>query len=151
MSFIYLIVRNVTKVNWAAVVAAIVFGFSFTFWKNAEIVEVYTYNAFWITLFYLCIINSFVFEKQKASIILSGVFLGISIWLHIQNFLFIPAYLLFLYYFRTEKANVAYSFISFAVIFSLLFILNYSQGYPLSSPFSSNQGNWVEDSFKKID
>ncbi|SEM19243.1 Protein of unknown function [Chryseobacterium taichungense] len=149
VAFVYMTVRNLTKINWAAIVAAIVFGFSFTFWKNAEIIEVYTYNAFWLTLFYLCVINSFVLEKKKAYIILAGIFLGISIWLHIQNFLLIPAYLLLLFYFRAEKAGIIYSFIAFSVIFSLLFIVNYSQGYPLSSPFSSNQGHWVEESFKK--
>ncbi len=149
VTFVYMIIRNLTNINWASLVGAVVFGFSFTFWKNAEIIEVYTYNAFWLTLFYLCIINTFIFEKKKAYIVLAGIFLGISIWLHIQNFLLIPAYLLLLFYFRSEKAAAVYSLVSFSVIFSLLFIVNYSQGYPLSSPFTSNQGHWVEDSFKK--
>ncbi len=147
--FVYLTVRNLTKTNWNAAVAAIVFGFSFTFWKNAEIVEVYTYNALWIILFYLCMINSFVSKKNKNYIIFAGIFLGISIWVHIQNFLLIPAYILFLFYFKSEKKNVIYSLLSFAIIFSSIFILNLSQGYPLLSPFSSNQGHWIEDSFQK--
>lgn len=146
---IYLTVRNLTKMNWAALVTAIVFGFSFTFWKNAEIVEVYTYNALWLTSFYFCIINSFISAKKNIYIILSGLFLGISIWLHIQNFLLIPAYLLFLFYFKTYQSALGYSLGIFCCIFSLMFIVNYSQGLPLYSPFSDNQGHWVQDSFEK--
>ncbi len=149
VALVYLTIRNLTKKSWAAIVTAIVFGFSFTFWKNAEIIEVYTYNALWITSFYFCVINSFISDNKNKYLVLSGLFLGISIWLHIQNFLLIPAYLLFLFYFKINKTVVRYSLGIFCFIFSLLFILNSLQGLPFYSPFSDNQGHWVQDSFEK--
>jgi hypothetical protein len=149
LTLVYLTLRNLTKINWASIAATIVFGFSFTFWKNAEIVEVYTYNALWLTSFYFCIINAFISHKKNTYIILSGLFLGISIWLHIQNFLLIPAYILFLFYFKSERKSIAYSLGVFSILFSLLFIINYSQGESIYSPFLNYEGHWVEDSFKK--
>ncbi|RMZ58087.1 DUF2723 domain-containing protein [Chryseobacterium nematophagum] len=148
VSLIYITVYDLTKNNKASIVAAIVFGFSFTFWKNAEIVEVYTYNTVWISLFFLCIIKNFL-TPHKKYLISSGVLLGISVWLHIGNILLIPAFLLFLYYFRSEKKYVSYSLLLFLIFLALLFIVNYSQGLPIKSPISSDKGSWVEDSFKK--
>ncbi|WP_419869739.1 protein O-mannosyl-transferase family [Chryseobacterium sp. CT-SW4] len=148
VSIIFLTLKNLIKTDWVAITSAIVFGFSFSFWKNAEIVEVYTYNTLWISLFFYCIIQNFV-QKRNIYPILAGIFLGISLWLHIQNILLIPAYLLFLYYFKDQKKSILLSFLSFTVLFSLLFIINTSQGLPLKSPLSSDQGHWVEDSLKK--
>ncbi|WP_292010553.1 DUF2723 domain-containing protein [Chryseobacterium sp.] len=148
VSMVFLTVKSLIKTDWIAITSAIIFGFSFSFWKNAEIVEVYTYNTLWVSLFFFCIVQSFI--KPKSIYILgAGIFLGISLWLHIQNILLIPAFLLFLYYFREEKKSSLLSFVFFTVLFSMLFILNYSQGLPLKSPLSSEQGHWVEDSLKK--
>lgn len=52
VSLIYLIVFEMTKKQLTSFISAVVFGFSFSFWRNAEIVEVYTFNAVWITLYY---------------------------------------------------------------------------------------------------
>ncbi|WP_162031969.1 protein O-mannosyl-transferase family [Chryseobacterium potabilaquae] len=148
VSLIYITVHDLTKKNTPSIVAAIVFGFSFTFWKNAEIVEVYTYNTAWISLFFLCIIKSFL-TPHKKYLISAGILLGISVWLHIGNILLIPAFLLFLYCFRSEKKEICYSLLFFLIFFALLFIVNYSQGLPLQSPISSDKASWVEDSLKK--
>ncbi|WP_228442178.1 protein O-mannosyl-transferase family [Chryseobacterium nematophagum] len=148
LSLIYIMVFNLTKQIAPSIITAIVFGFSFTFWKNAEIVEVYTYNSLWISVFFLCLIKTFTSTERKY-IIEAGIFLGISFWLHMQNILLIPAFLLLLYYFRSEKKQVYFSLFFLLFFFSLLFIVNYSQGLPLMSPLSSNQNSWVEDSFKK--
>ncbi|WP_126652472.1 protein O-mannosyl-transferase family [Chryseobacterium aureum] len=148
VSVVYLTVKSISKTEWASLTAAFVFGFSFSFWRNAEIVEVYTYNSLWISLFFYSVIKSFA-EKKSIYILLSSLFLGISLWVHIQNILLIPALLLFLFYFRNEKRYAAASLILFAVLFSSLFILNSSQGLPFKSPYSSDQGTWVEDSLKK--
>lgn len=148
VSVIYLAVKSITKTEWASVTAAIVFGLSFTFWRNAEIVEAYTYNCLWLSLFFLSIIKTFV-ENKKKYILLSGFFLGISLWLHIQNILLIPAFLVFLFYFRHEKKYAYSSLLIFGLLFSSLFILNTLQGLPFSSVYSSEHGTWVEDSFKK--
>lgn len=148
VAVVYLTVKSLVQKDWIAIVTAFVFGFSFTFWKNAEIVEVYTYNCLWISLFFYCMIKSFHIPKQKY-IILSGVFLGISLWLHIQNILLAPAFLLFLLYVKSEKKAVYISLFIFLGLFASLFILNYFQGLPFNSPYSSEQGNWVEDSLHK--
>jgi len=148
VSVVYLTVKSISKTEWASLTAAFVFGFSFSFWRNAEIVEVYTYNSLWISFFFFSIIRSFT-EKKRIYILLSSLFLGISLWVHIQNILLIPALLVFLFYFRNEKKYAAASLLIFAVLFSSLFILNISQGLPFKSPYSSDQGTWVEDSLKK--
>ncbi|MEJ5105872.1 protein O-mannosyl-transferase family [Chryseobacterium sp. MYb328] len=148
VSIIYLIVKTITKTQWTAITAAFVFGFSFSFWRNAEIVEVYTYNSLWVSLFFLSMVKVFI-EKKNIHIILSSLFLGIALWVHIQNILLIPALLLFLFYFRQEKRYASFSVILFALLFSSLFILNMSQGLPFKAFYSSDQGTWVEDSLKQ--
>lgn len=148
VSVIYLTVKSISKKEWASITASIVFGFSFTFWRNAEIVEVYTYNSLWVSLFFFSVIRSFT-EDKRIYILLSSLFLGISLWVHIQNILLIPALLVFLFYFRNEKKYAAASLLIFILLFISLFILNISQGLPFKSPYSSDQGTWVEDSLKK--
>ncbi|KFF08630.1 protein O-mannosyl-transferase family [Chryseobacterium luteum] len=148
VSVIYLTAKSITKTEWASLTAAFVFGFSFSFWRNAEIVEVYTYNTLWVSLFFFSIIKSFI-ENKKQYIVLAGLFLGISLWVHIQNILLIPAFLLFLFYFKDDKKYSYPSLLVFGLLFASLFILNISQGLPFKSPYSSDQGNWVEESFQK--
>ncbi|MDP9961305.1 protein O-mannosyl-transferase family [Chryseobacterium lathyri] len=148
VSVIYLTVKSITKTEWASLTAAFVFGFSFSFWRNAEIVEVYTYNTLWISLFFFSIIKSFI-ENKKQYIVWAGIFLGISLWVHIQNILLIPAFLLFLFYFKSQKKYFYPSLLVFVLLFASLFILNISQGLSFNSPYSSDQGNWVEESFRK--
>ncbi|KFF75965.1 hypothetical protein HX13_00960 [Chryseobacterium sp. P1-3] len=53
VSIIFLTVKSITKTEWIALTSAFIFGFSFSFWRNAEIVEVYTYNSLWVSLFFL--------------------------------------------------------------------------------------------------
>ncbi|WP_277115319.1 DUF2723 domain-containing protein [Chryseobacterium sp.] len=148
VSVIYLTVKSISKTEWTSLTAAFVFGFSFTFWRNAEIIEVYTYNSLWVSLFFFSMIKSFT-EKKRIYILLSSLFLGISLWLHIQNILLIPALAVFLFYFRNEKKYAVVSLLIFTALFSSLFILNISQGLPFKSAYSSDRGTWVEDSFKK--
>lgn len=148
VTVIYLTLKSLVKKEWIALTAAVVFGFSFSFWRNAEIVEVYTYNTLWISFFFYSMIKVFA-ENKNRYIILSGLFLGISLWVHIQNILLIPAFAIFLFFFRQEKKYVYASLSLFAVLFSSLFILNTLQGLPFNSPYSSPQGTWVEDSLKK--
>ncbi|WP_077418863.1 protein O-mannosyl-transferase family [Chryseobacterium sp. JV274] len=148
VSVIYLTVKSISKTEWASLTAAFIFGFSFSFWRNAVIVEVYTYNSLWVSLFFFSMIKS-VIEKKRIYILLSSLFLGISLWVHIQNILLIPSLLVFLFYFRNEKKYAVASLFIFAALFSSLFILNISQGLPFKSPYSSDQGTWVEDSLKK--
>lgn len=148
VSVIYITVKTITKTEWISITSAFVFGFSFSFWKNAEIVEVYTYNSLLISLFFYCIIKSFIDDK-KQYMIWGGFFLGVSLWIHIQNIMLVPAFLLFIFYFKSEKKYAYYSLLIFTVLFLSLFVLNISQGLSFDSPYTSDQGTWVQDSFKK--
>lgn len=148
VTVIYLILKSLIKTEWVSLSTAIVFGFSFSFWRNAEIIEVYTYNTLWISLFFFSMIKVFS-EDKKNYMMWSAFFLGVSLWLHIQNILLIPAFFIFLFYFRSEKKYFYPSLFIFIGLFSSLFILNILQGLSVSSVYSSSQGTWVEDSFKK--
>jgi len=148
VSIVYLTVKVLVKSDWVSIMTAFIFGFSFTFWKNTEIVEVYTYNTLWISLFFFCIIKTFQ-SKESKYVILSAIFLGISLWLHIQNVLLVPAFLLFLFYFKSEKKSVYISLLIFAGLFGAMIILNSINGLPPNSPFSTDRGHWIEDTFKK--
>ena len=146
--FVYFSVFSLKANTLTGAVAAVIFGFSFSFWRNAEIPEVYTYNCLWISLFFLCMIKSY-YSDQKKYIVFSGLFLGISLWLHIQNVLLIPGFLIFIFCFRNHRKEVILSLLIFFTLFLSLFVLNYLQGLSLNSPYSSEQGQWVEESFKK--
>lgn len=148
VSAIYLSVKSLVKKEWISITSAFVFGFSFSFWRNVEIIEVYAYNSLWVSLFCLSIIKTFS-ENKKKYIILSSLFLGLGLWVHIQDIFLIPSLLVFLFCFKHEKKYVYYSLLLFVVLFSSLFIVNISQGLPFSSPYASDEGTWVEDTFRK--
>ncbi|PQA92244.1 Protein of unknown function [Chryseobacterium piscicola] len=145
---VYFSIFTLNANKFTSFVAAVIFDFSFSFWRNAEIIEVYTFNCLWIALFIFCMIKSF-YSENTFYIVLCGLFFGVSMWVHIQNVLMIPGFLTFIYYMRFQKKQAITSLVLFAFIFSALFILNYSQGLPLNSPYSSDQGEWLADSFKK--
>ena len=93
---LYKITQLFSVKPWVSITTSIVFGLSFTFWRNAEIVEVYTFNTFLIALFLYSMVLSFQRKNSFYYISLSGFFLGLSLLSHIQNIFFIPSFLLFL-------------------------------------------------------
>src|SRR5690606_22141006 len=62
---VYKTTQIITNKSWISIVAAFVFGFSFTFWRNAEIVEVYTFNMVWVSLLLHYLIKVFLVEKNR--------------------------------------------------------------------------------------
>lgn len=148
VSLIYLIVFEMTKKQLISFISAVVFGFSFSFWRNAEIVEVYTFNAVWITLYYYFALKAYNKNSPK-HLFISSIFLGISLWAHIQNILLIPSYLLLLFYFKKKTNAYLFPLLAFFILFGLLFVVNISQSLSFHSVFTSEQGNWVSNSFKK--
>ena len=139
-----------TKKHWVAIVSAFVFGFSFTFWRNAEIVEVYTYHTFWCALIFYFIIKTFLHEKKKKkNIIFAGLLLAISLWSHIENILLIPAFFVFLLIFRKHKTALYLGIIFLIISILGMTLLNAQQNLPFKSIYSTGQGKWVENSFKK--
>jgi hypothetical protein len=86
------------------------------------------------------------FIEENISYYTQQFFLGIALWVHIENILMIPTPS-FLFYFRKKK-YVYYSFILFILLFSSL-LSEYFQGLSFKSFYSSDQGTWVEDSLKQ--
>src|SRR5690606_13610865 len=146
----YKTVHLLTKKDWVSVVAAFVFGFSFTFWRNAEIVEVYTFNMVWISLLLHYLIKVFLVEKNReTNMALAAFFLSVSVWAHIQNIFFIPSVLLMLFYFKNHSRAALISLLLPILSFALMMGLNSSQNLPITSIFKSGESTWVADSFKK--
>ena len=44
ISILFRIIHLLTKNNWISILTSGIFGLSFSFWRNAEIVEIYTFN-----------------------------------------------------------------------------------------------------------
>ena len=44
LNILFIIIKQNTKNDWVALIGTILFGFSFTFWKNTENIEVYTFS-----------------------------------------------------------------------------------------------------------
>lgn len=140
----------ITKKTWIAIVTSFVFGFSFTFWRNAEIVEVYTFFGLWISLFLYSALKPFFSAEFKPwAIICSGIFLSCALLTHIQTIFIIPTFFLLLYYLRRYRMEVIAG--SGILIFTFLAIiaLNFSENLPFNSFYSSGDGDWVANSFRK--
>ena len=63
VSILYKIIYTIIKNNWSSFFGSIIFGLSFTFWRNTEIVEIYTFNIFFIALFILYSVKYFQEKK----------------------------------------------------------------------------------------
>lgn len=147
---VYKTVHLLTKKDWVSVVAAFVFGFSFTFWRNAEIVEVYTFNMVWISLLLHYLIKVFLTEKNRAThIIIASLLISVSLWAHIQNLFFLPSLLLMLIMFKDDRRIAFVSLFLPILSFALMIWLNSSQNLPAESIFKSGDKTWVSDTFKK--
>lgn len=137
------------KKEWLAYAVSLIFGLSFTFWKQAEIVEVYTFNSFFIAV-YLLFSLSFLRYRHSQDLLLCSVVLGISLYAHIQNIMMIPGWLLLVFsHYRWQKKASIFSVLIFAALFSGLFITAYFTGNALNRVMSSGNSNWVQGSFTK--
>lgn len=57
LNLLFSILQITTKKDWVSLMGTIAFGFSFTFWKNTENVEVYTFCLIWVSLYCLFAFN----------------------------------------------------------------------------------------------
>lgn len=146
VSLVFVLIKEFVEENWIAVMSTFVFGFSFTFWRSAETVEVYTFNALWIILFLIYSVKSLK-NNSHNYIIAVGILLGVSLWVHIQNIMLIPAYLVLLYLLKPGLKKTSISLISFLIIFSIMFFVNNIHGYEFIHVFASKKGPWVQDTF----
>jgi len=148
VSLVFVLIKELVEENWIAIMSIFVFGFSFTFWRSAETVEVYTFNALWIILFLVYAVKSLK-NNSKNYIITVGIILGLSFWAHIQNIMLIPAYLVLLYLLKSDRKKAVISILSFLAVVSVMFIVNHLQGIEWKYTFASKKGPWVQDTFSQ--
>lgn len=146
VSLVFVLIKEFIKEDWIAVMSTFIFGFSFTFWRSAETVEVYTFNALWIILFLVYSVKSLK-NDSKNYIVIVGVILGLSLWSHIQNIMLIPAYFVLLYLLRSDRKKASISLIFFILIFSFMFFVNSLHNFEPKFVFASKKGHWVQDTF----
>lgn len=148
VSLVYILIKEFIEENWIALTSTAVFGFGFTFWRSAETVEVYTFNALFVILFLVFSIKSLK-EKSQKYIIVSGIFLGLSLWVHIQNIMLIPAYFYLLYQLGSKLKTVVISFVLFTILFLVMFFANHLQDIEPKYVFTSKKGPWVQNTFQQ--
>lgn len=146
VSIVYIASKQLSKKTWIAVATSFLFGFSFSFWRNAEIPEVYTMNSVFVALFILFSTKA-IQLKKGIFLIFASLFFSIGFWVHIQNILLIPCFIYLLYLNRNQKKYLKGSILIFLVLFSSLFLQPLIDGKPLMYVFKS--GIWVEQSFSK--
>ncbi|WP_335891464.1 protein O-mannosyl-transferase family [Empedobacter brevis] len=151
LNLLFIILKIVTKKYWISLAGTIAFGFSFTFWKNTENIEVYTFSLIWISLYLLFAIK-FIQNKQSKILFLAGITLGISLFSHMQGILLFPSYfyLCYLAYKENIKYYLVISYFSIPCLFlSLLFLYPIVNNESLKSVLSSPNKSWVTDSLEK--
>ncbi|MBW8524812.1 DUF2723 domain-containing protein [Chryseobacterium chendengshani] len=148
VSLVYILLKEFISEKWIAVTSTFVFGLSFTFWRSAETVEVYAFNALAVVGFLIFSIRSFKDNSQK-NILLSGILLGVSFWIHIQNIMLIPAYFVLLYLLRDNRKKVLLSLASFLFIFALMFFVNHLNDIEFKYVFISKTELWINNTFSQ--
>ena len=129
------IVLQISKDQFFSIFSVILFGFSFSFWKNAEIVEVYTFNLVFVGLFIHYSVL-FLLKKDRRYLFLATLFLASSFWVHIQNILMIPGWFLLLYFNKNFKNSII-SISIFGFLFLGLIAVPILTKESVSSIFSS--------------
>ncbi len=109
------IVQSQFENRWVSLATVFTLMLSFTFWRQSVTVEVYTFNLFVLSLFLMNSIKALQTNSNQ-SLFQASFILGISLWIHIQNILLIPA----LIYTGIQNRKLGYSVIPFAIFFLLL-------------------------------
>lgn len=93
--FLFLYLRRVLKTEWASLVGTLALAFSSQFWQHAEITEVYSLQACFITLiFYLAVL--YVQENNVSIALLLAFIMGLALSHHYAILIFYPGVLIFL-------------------------------------------------------
>ena len=151
LNILYAILNKIFNSNPIALIGTLAFGFSFTFWKNTENVEVYTFSLFWIAI-YLYAVIKYLNTNQNKYITIAGLILGISFYSHIQSILLIPSYcyVCFINY-KNQKTvkNSIQNLIIPILLFLGLYIYPTLNQESFKNVLSSATKTWVSDSYSK--
>ena len=151
LNILYSILNKIFKTHLIAILGTLAFGFSFTFWKNTENVEVYTFSLVWVALYLFFSVN-YLQTDQNKYITIAGLILGISFYSHIQSILLIPSYsYLCLLNYKSTKTNksLIQNFIIPILFFLGLYIYPILNQENLKNVLSSATKTWVSDSYTK--
>ena len=149
LNILYSILNKIFKTHLIAILGTL--AFSFTFWKNTENVEVYTFSLVWVALYLFFSVN-YLQTDQNKYITIAGLILGISFYSHIQSILLIPSYsYLCLLNYKSTKTNksLIQNFIIPILFFLGLYIYPILNQENLKNVLSSATKTWVSDSYTK--
>ncbi|GGG62009.1 protein O-mannosyl-transferase family [Epilithonimonas arachidiradicis] len=149
LAVIFSIIKLKFKEEIYAYIGTLILAFSFTFWKQTEIIEVYTFNSFWIAL-YTYFSLQFLESKKHIHLFWSSLILGLSFWAHVQNIMLIPGWLVLNFYaYKKFKVNILSSLLIFSFFAFGLYLLASINGYDASKVYGSGNSDWVTGSINK--
>lgn len=112
-----------TQDKVVSALCVIICAFSFTYWRQTIIVEVYTFNSFIISTIIFLVVKDLK-EGNKDFMYMIGTLLGMSMLVHIQNILFLPAYFFYLTIKASQgKLRGAFTSLFLAILISGLLLL----------------------------
>lgn len=113
---LFLLIYELTKNRFSSVIGSLFFGFSFTFWSQAILPEVHTFNMFFVVVL-LFIIFEWEKYRKKEYLYIFTLLYSLSLSAHITNILFFPAFLYFIFVqdFKTFKKKLHILIILFLI------------------------------------
>jgi hypothetical protein len=133
----YLIVYELVKNRYLAILSSLSLAFSYTFWFYAEVVEVIALNSFFITLLTLFTVKFLKYKKDKY-VYLVSFFSGLSLTNNLSIVLLFPAIFMALIYknlkiFKNVKLILKSLLLFFLGLFPYLYIPIAASFDPLAS------------------
>jgi hypothetical protein len=131
--------------TFIAIVSTLVLGLSFTYWRQSEIIEVYSFNNMFYTAT-LYFIFLYQYHKKKYLLYAGAVMLGLATLAHIQNILLLPFWLAFIAFAETSKKEKGYALLIYVSMVSILLLLPLiTNSNSLSSVFFDRAKDTVMD------
>ncbi len=133
VAFLYRVIYMLERETLASATAALLFAFSFTFWWQAEIAEVYTLHTFFLVWMIYLLFRVRETGDLRAFLLLSFV-LGLSFTHHMSTLLIVPAILYFVWVYRRSDVLslriIVPAFILFLVGLSVYLFIPMRAGLP---------------------
>ncbi len=142
---LYRIILDLTEKALVSAVSALLFAFSFTFWSQAEIAEVYTLHTFFLTILIYLLMMLRRTGDRRVLYLLSFTF-GLSLTHHMSTVLLAPAALYFVLAGRRKELlqvpTVAFSLVFLLIGFSVYLFIPMRSHLP--APFDYPQLHGVD-------